>query len=228
MKLTSYRALLDEYPKLFDNENASIKIIKDQSDILAWQKERRQKLAEKNLPSEWADIGILLDDPYMIVLRDLVEFPGGYRSGYVRMIPRTDLSGGIGVIILPVYEGKILLINHFRHSTRICHLEIPRGYGEPGISSAENARKELEEEVGAKTSELLSLGSLYPETGFESQYVELFLARLASVGMPDVSEGIESLVWLTPQELEEWIECDKITDGFTIAAYTRAKLKGLI
>ena len=56
----------------------------------------------------------------------------------------------------------------------------------------------------------------------------LFYAKLSSVGTPEINEGIESFVWLTVPELEDWIANEKITDGFTIAAYTKAKLKGLI
>lgn len=228
MKLKNYYKLLDEYPRLFEDESFPLKIIRDESVILSWQKNQREFLSGKGFPVEWADIGLLLEDQYIIVLRDLVEFPNGCRNGYVRMIPRADLLGGIGVIMLPIFNDKILLINHFRHSTRRWHLEIPRGYGEPGLSGAENAQKELKEEVGGITSELIPLGFLYPETGFESQRVELFLARLASVGLPETDEGIESFVWLTVREMEDWIACEKVTDGFTLATYTKAKLKGLI
>jgi ADP-ribose pyrophosphatase len=228
MKFKNYHELIDKYPGLFEDKNVPLKIIRNQSRILDWQKHRRVLLSEKGLPLEWADIGVLLEDQYIIVLRDLVEFPDGNQSGYTRMIPRADLYGSVGVIVLPMYKNKVLLLNHFRHSTRKWHLEIPRGNGEPDLSSAENAQKELEEEVGAKTSKLISLGSLYPETGFESQRVELFLAKIASVGLPEINEGIESIVWLTIHDLEEWIANEKITDGFTIAAYTKAKLKGLI
>ena len=56
----------------------------------------------------------------------------------------------------------------------------------------------------------------------------LFYAKLSSVGKANENEGIESFIWLTVKELEEWIANEKITDGFTIAAYTKAKLKGLI
>lgn len=228
MKSASYLELFDEYPKLFDNENAPIKIIKDESDIEAWQEKRRKELAQQGLPSEWAEIGVVLEDPYIIILRDLVEFPNGYRNGYVRMISRPDLTGGVGVVMLPIYENGVVLLKHFRHSTRQWHFEIPRGYGEPNVSAENNARRELEEELGANISELISLGSYYPETGFESQCAEIFLARINSIGLLATDEGIVSFTLLGFIELEDWIANEKITDGFTIAAYTRAKLKGLI
>ncbi|MEW6241844.1 MAG: NUDIX hydrolase, partial [Chloroflexota bacterium] len=178
--------------------------------------------------TEWAEIGVVLEDPYIIILRDLVEFPNGHRNGYVRMIPRPDLIGGIGVVMLPIYENGVVLLKHFRHSTRKWHFEIPRGYGEPNVSAENNARRELEEELGANISELISLGLYYPETGFESQCTEIFLTRINSIGSLATDEGIVSFLLLGFVELEDWIADGKITDGFTIAAYTKAKLKGLI
>jgi ADP-ribose pyrophosphatase len=218
MKLKSYFELMETHPELFSDKDAPLKIVKDEVEILNWQSDQ----------IEVVEIGILSKDSYTIILRDLVEFPDGHRCGYTRAIHRANMSGRYGVIILPTLENRVLLISHFRHSTRQWHLEVPRGYGETGLSSAENAYKELEEEIGAETSGLISLGSIYPETGLESQKVELFLAKLVSVKSPNVYEGIESFSWVTVKELEEMIANGDVSDGFTIAAYTKAKLKGLI
>jgi ADP-ribose pyrophosphatase len=228
MKLKKYFALLKEYPELFENHDSPLKIIQDLDAIRAWQKEYRKKLKESDSPNEWADIGVIVDDPYFILLRDLVQFPSGHRNGYVRMIPRSELFGAFGVIVLPIYLDKIILLNHFRHSTRQWHLEIPRGYGEPYISSIESARRELKEEISGEISKLVSLGTCYPETGFECQRAELFLAELNSIGGPAINEGIEDYGLVSITKFEAMIRDGEITDGFTIVAYTRAKLRGLI
>jgi len=222
MRLDNYFALMKSRPEFFRSENAPLKIVRDETEILNWQ------IEQKGTPPEYSEIGILSQDLYVMTLRDLVEMPDGRKFGYTRVIHFANLSGKYGVIIFPVLENRVLLINHFRHSTRQWHLEVPRGYGETGLSSEENAFNELAEEVGAKTLGLISLGTVYPETGLESQKVDIFLANLISVKSPNANEGIESFVWLTVPELEEWIANEKITDGFTIAAYTKAKLKGLI
>ena len=121
-----------------------------------------------------------------------------------------------------------MLLHQYRHPTRRWHYEIPRGYGEPNTSAEENTYKEIEEETGGKIAELVSLGEFHNNTGYESISVALFYAKLASIGEANINEGIKSFVWLTAQALEEWIAAEKITDGFTIVAYTKAKLKGLI
>jgi ADP-ribose pyrophosphatase len=141
---------------------------------------------------------------------------------------KASLNGAKGVVILPEFQGKLLLLHQYRHPTRKWHYQVPLGYGEPQISGEENARREIEEETGGKVSLLVSLGEFYTNPGYESVSVQLYYAELSYVGSPEIAEGIESFTWLTAEELAEWIANEKITDGFTIAAYTKAKLKGLI
>ena len=223
-----YFSLIKAHSELFDNENALLNIVLDPKIIGEWVAEKESELRQKQLPLDWAKIGVIMDDPYNIIVRDLVLFPDGDMRGYGRSIAAATLKGGHGVVILPEYQEKILLLHQYRHPTRQWHYEIPRGFGEPNISATENAYKEIEEETGGKISNLISLGEFYNNTGYESAAVTLFYANLASVGSPNINEGIDSFVWLTVKELEKWIMDDKITDGFTLAAYTKAKLKGLI
>lgn len=223
-----YHLLIKNHAELFNNKDAVLNIILDQKTITEWEAKKEAELKQKGLPLEWAKIGVILDDPYNIIVRDLVQFPDGDMRGYGRSIATATLKGGKGVVVLPEYQGKIMLLHQYRHPTRQWHYEIPRGYGEPNTSADENALKEIEEETGSKVEELVSLGEFYNNTGFESGAVSLFYAKLSSIGKPNEDEGIESFVWLTVKELEEWIANEKINDGFTIAAYTKAKLKGLI
>lgn len=224
-----YFSLTKHHPRLFNNTNTVLQIISDEQIIKAWQNKRRLYLGEKNLPENWADIGIVLDDPYLVILRDLVKFPDGSLGGFSRLCHRAFLdSGANGVIILPEYQGKILLLHQYRHATRQWHYEVPRGFGEPQISPEENACKEIEEETGGTVTKLVSLGVLHSNTSYDSMSTSLFYAKLKTIGAPNEDEGIESFVWLTVKELEEWIANEKITDGHTIAAYAKAKLKGLI
>ena len=228
MKLEKYLKMIDEYPSLFVDDDSLIKIIKDETVIRNWQVDHRKTLIEKSLPQEWADIGIVLEDPYNIIVRDLVRFPDGNMNGYGRSIATASLKGGQGVVVLPVYQGKILLLHQYRHAPRQWHYHVPLGYGEPNIPASENARKEIEEETGGRIVELVSLGKMFANVGYEAVPAYMFYAKLDAIGVPEINEGIESFVWLTVEELEEWIADEKITDGFTIAAYTKAKLKGLI
>jgi ADP-ribose pyrophosphatase len=129
---------------------------------------------------------------------------------------------------LPKLKGKLLLLHNFRHATRSWHYEIPRGFGEPGVDSEDQAHFEIKEETGGKIGELIDLGDYFNNTGIEGNRVKLYLAELSSISDPNTAEGIESYKWVTVDQLEEMIATGEITDGFTIAAYTRAKLRGFL
>lgn len=227
--MMNYLSFFENLPRLFQNDNAPIQIISNEQDIKNWQDARRVQFAKKSLPDQWADIGIVFEDPYLVIVRDLVEFPGGFRGGYIRLYNRAYLeSGAVGVVILPMWDGKILLMNHFRHATRAWHWEIPRGWGEPGVAAEDQVRAEVREEIGVEVDELVDLGLYFNNTGLEGNPITLFLARLTAEPVANAEIGVDLLRWVSIAELENMIANAEITDGFTIAAYTRAKLKGLI
>lgn len=226
---TPYEGIREAHSSLFDNSDALITIIDDDGEISTWKEQRQLKLLEQGKNPKWADIGVVFDDPSILILRDLVEFPGGFRNGYIRIYNRAYLEGGAaGVVVLPEKDGKILLFQHYRHATRMRHWEIPRGFGKPGVDAKTQAINEVREEINGDVAELFDLGIVYNNTGLEGNPINLFLARMASIGEMQIEEGIEKPTWVSTPELEKMIADGEITDGFTIAAYTKAKLKGLI
>jgi ADP-ribose pyrophosphatase len=224
-----YFDLLKSHPSMADDHNSPLRLVLDKRQIRDWQKERRSQLRQKPGPLEWADIGVVLDDQYVVIVRDLVEFPNGFRNGYIRMYNRASLeSGAAGVVVLPVKEKRILVMRIFRHATRSWHWEIPRGFGESGLSAEENARKEIEEETGGVIHDMVDLGVFHSNTGLDSNTIFLYMARMVSIANPEQAEGIATLRWISVREMERMIRVSEITDGFTIAAYARAKLRRLI
>ncbi len=224
-----YSLLKEKFPALFNNDDTPIRIILDSTAIEMWQAERRKELEKLDQPKAWADIGVILDDRFVVILRDLVEFPGGFRDGYLRVFNRGGLEGGAsGVVVLPEKDGKIAIMRQFRHSTRDWHWEIPRGFGESGLSAEENASKEIKEEIHGEIKELIDLGRYHNNTGLEGHFVNLFMAKMDFVGEVETTEGIESIRWVSVKEFENMVANEEITDGFSIAAYTRAKLKSVI
>ena len=224
-----YLSLAKQVSSLPDDSNAPIKILSDKNTIKNWQIDRQAKLTNASKNPRWADIGIICEDPYVVILRDLVEFPGGFRGGYIRLYNRAYLEGGAaGVVTLPARDGKVLLMHNFRHATRAWHWEIPRGFGEPGIAAEDQARAEVREEIGVEVDELVDLGLYFNNTGLEGNPITLFLARITQEPVPNPEISVDQLRWVPVEELESMITSAEITDGFTIAAYTRAKLRNLI
>lgn len=227
--MDQYLQLLSRYSLLHGQNPDTLKIISNPDAIRQWKDEQQSKLTNAAKNPQWADVGIVFDDPYIVILRDLVEFPGGFRGGYIRLYNRAYLEGGAaGVVTLPVKDRKILLMHNFRHATRAWHWEIPRGFGEPGISAIDQARAEIKEEIGVETDELVNLGLYFNNTGLEGNPITLFLARITAEPVANPNIGVDQLRWVPVEELEEMIAQAEITDGFTIAAYTRAKLRGLL
>lgn len=226
----NYDILIRNHPELFQNyeDEDSIKIILDAKEIADWRQKRLQELEQAQDPAAWADTGVILNDPFYIIIRDLVRFPGGRMNGYNRILGRGELSGGKGVAILPKFQEKILVLKQFRHPTRSWEYEIPRGYAEPNTPPREQAEAEILEELEGRIASLHELGSVNENTGAVSFPVALFMAELHEVGRPNRAENIKELVWLTIMDFENWIESGRISDGFTISAYARAKLKRLI
>src|SRR5574341_181969 len=210
-----YQNLVRAVPRFFANdETAPLHIITDARQIASWQQLERQRLEADGSPVSWADIGVILDDPYIVVLRDLIRFPDGTLRGYVRLVNRADLSGGQCVAILPYLHSTILLLRQYRHATRSWHLESPRGFGEPDIPPEDQARAELLEEIDAEVSEFIPLGDLHANTGMEAQATKLLFARLSSLGQPAKAEAIDATATFTPSQVEALIANGEITDGF--------------
>jgi len=199
-------------------------ILLHEAEIREAEAQMAQWLESKSMPAEWARVGIVYRDQYRMVLRDAVRFPNGLLGTYVRIVR----DGVPGVIVFPVYQGQILLIRHFRHSTRTWHIEVPRGYGEEGSSGEENARRELKEEIGATISRLVSLGQAYPDTGALSEYNDFFYAEVETYGAIEADEAIVELLPTPIPEFERMIRENEIEDGFTVTSYGLAKAKGLL
>lgn len=231
VRLREYIKLIEEHPELFRNkEKGTIKIITNPLKIQEEESKIKKELRRKNLPESYGDIGILVEDPYFLIVRDLVEFPNGRMGGYMRFINTASLEGGPAVAILPAYKGKIILLRNFRHATRNWELEIPRGFGEKGISGEDNARKELFEETGLNAYKLTQLGLLHTDTAVRSSHVFLFYAEVKelSKSILETDEVISGKIFLNQTEFEDMIKQGNITDAFTISAYSMAKLWGLI
>jgi ADP-ribose pyrophosphatase len=204
----AYEQLRRTRPRLFDNPpGAPIEIL-------------------AAFPGEDGPYGVLYRDPYITLLRDPVRLFGERVGGYHRILPS---AGEGGAAILPVHDGRIILVRHFRHSTRRWHWEIPRGFSDPGEPLEDTARRELEEELKVTATELRPIGTIHVDTGLSASGSGLFWAATATppnLGEAD-DEGIERAAMVTPAEYDAMQEQGEITDSFTMAAVLNARLRGL-
>lgn len=220
-----YLYLRKSYPHLFDptdNDDGAIEIVSSEAefeDIRLDVIDRRRK-SQKEIGD--TRIGLLAHDPYMMVIRDPVRFPDGTRGLYNRIIC------GHCSIGLPLLGNQVVLIKVFRHGIRDWSIEFPRGGCDPGEMPAETVIREIKEEIGADAVSLHYLGKCSPGGSNLAVIGHLFLANIETVGKLDIGEGIKEMVTLEVREVEEMIQNGKIIDGFTMAAFLRARLRGLI
>lgn len=223
---TDYFALTEQYPDLFRNPGgAGFEILLDEAEIALAEESAAQRLAKVGAPTGWSRVGVAFRDQYLLLLRDAVRYVDGSLGTYIRAVEPGPSCPG--VVVLPVWERQVLLIRHFRHATRSWHLEIPRGSGLTQDAS-ESALRELAEEIGGSGIRLVELGEIYPDTGLSNGRVALFYAELETYSAPEVMEGITEILPTTMGRFEEMISTGELEDAFCLAAYARAKARGLV
>lgn len=219
--LRRYFELVAQRPERFVNPPGDIyEILLDPARIAHAQAEAERHRVANGLPSGDTRVGVLAEDPYLIVMRDAVRFADGSYGLYNRlMVPG-------GAAILPLLDAGIVLLNRFRHGTRRWHLEAPRGAFSGIGTRADEARRELFEEIGAEASELIDVGQLHSTTGCLDEEHQLYIAKIAAIGSPDRHEAIRALEVLPIARVEALIADGIITDGPTLALFLRGRLLG--
>lgn len=225
-----YRLLRVTRPELFANPEGGIVILDEdrEPDSVA------QASVRGGTPEVAARSGgVVYADQYLSVLRDPVRFPDDRLGMYLRVVH----AGPAGAAVLPLTsDGEVVLVEHFRHSTRRWHWEIPRGFGEydradgaldAATATINTALREVGEELGVQARELLPLGVLHPDTGILAGPVHLFAAVIDRVGVLETAEGIRRAAVLPFAQAEDRVRNQEITDAFTISALYRARLRGL-
>ncbi|HEX2256117.1 MAG TPA: NUDIX domain-containing protein [Afifellaceae bacterium] len=220
-----YRKLIRDRPELFANLADGIRVETEPGTIAAIAARVRRRYEAAGHPSGWAETGVVYVDPWIAVLRDAVTFPDGSVGLHSRVL---CLGGEVsGVAICPRLGAKLVIIRQFRHATRRWHWEFPRGGrdGEPGEAAA---AREIEEEIGARVTRIEPLGLVHGATHVLANAVALYLADIEAFGEPQRSEGIAEIRLMGGEELAGMIREGEITDAFTIAAFARARLRGLL
>jgi ADP-ribose pyrophosphatase len=221
--LSRYFDLVRTKPDRYTNPPGDIyEILLDPARIAHAQAEAVRVRERDGLPTHDTRVGILADDPFLLVSRDAVRFADGSYGLYNRlMVPS-------GAAILPMLGDRIVLIHRFRHGTRMWHLEAPRGSFSGDATHEEDARRELVEEIGANAAELIDLGYLHSTTGCLDEAHHLYMARIDRLGVPDKHEAIVEFCTLTVEDTERKIDAGDITDGPTLALFLRARLRKLL
>ena len=167
----------------------------------------------------------IFDGAVLHVVKDKILLPDGNTSfrefclhkGAVAVIPVTD-------------DNEVILVRQFRYAHHREFLEIPAGkfdfIGEDPLAAA---KRELEEETGAKAERYIDLGILDTTPALIDEKIHMFLADGLSFGEshPDEDEFL-SVERIPLTELVDMVMSGKIRDAKTqIAILKAAKIRNI-
>ena len=126
-----------------------------------------------------------------------------------------------GAVVLPLKDDrKIVMIRQFRYPFNKFMIELPAGKLDKGEDPFNCASRELEEETGYKSNNIIRLGSICTTPGFCSEVLNLYLAKDLVAGEHNRHEGETGMEVLEfpVEDVEKKIKQGEITDAKTICA----------
>jgi 8-oxo-dGTP pyrophosphatase MutT (NUDIX family) len=145
--------------------------------------------------------------------RDAREFYVVEAPDWINVVPLTE-------------DQRVVFVRQFRFGANALTLEIPGGMCDEGEEPRVSALRELREETGYDTTELVDLGWVHPNPAVQSNRCHTFLARNATrVGDP-APEGDEAfeIVTVPLADVPGLIRDGSITHALVIAAFYRLGL----
>ncbi|MCB0394617.1 MAG: NUDIX hydrolase [Bdellovibrionales bacterium] len=173
-----------------------------------------------DLMKPWKTLGtdILLDTPFCKFKIEKCELPDGRVMPKYYVMEFTDW-----VNILPITtDGKVILIKQYRQGSMECTWEIPGGAVHPdeGNESLDAARRELEEETGFSSNEVLRLGSMSPNPALQRNQLHTYVAlNCKKIGEQNLDPFEEIEVHLFDKaEVLKMIKRGEITHSLIVAS----------
>lgn len=153
------------------------------------------------------------EGPVFGVRRDEVLEPSGVRA------TREVITHPGSVVVLPVLpDGRILLIEQYRHAARQYLWELVAGRIDAGETPKQAAAREMIEETGYRAKRFRIFLDVFPTPGFLEERMFLLLAKGLTAGKaePEEDEKIFSRAY-NRKQLEEMIRRGKLRDAKSIA-----------
>jgi ADP-ribose pyrophosphatase len=166
---------------------------------------RQAKILSSKTVYEGTIFGIRLDE--------VIE-PSGVRT------TRELITHPGSVVVLPVLpDGRIVLIQQYRHAAKQYLWELVAGRIDSGENPRKAAARELVEETGYRAKRFRVFLDVFPTPGFLEERMFILLAEGLTAGeaKPEEDEKIISRIY-NRKQLEEMIRRGKLRDAKTIAA----------
>ena len=127
-------------------------------------------------------------------------------------------------------EGRLILVEQYRHGVGRSSLELPAGVIENGENPLDGARRELLEETGYTSIRWDSIGRCATDPSNHSNYAYLFVAKDAYLQEKQALDAEEEIVVRTfsLDEVLKMMESGEFIHGIHMTAILWALRKGMI
>lgn len=127
------------------------------------------------------------------------------------------------VNVIPVTpDGQVVCIRQYRHGTEKVTLEVPGGVIDPGDGTpAQAAQREMQEETGYISDELVPLGAVAPNPALQDNRCHSFLAPNARPNGPQALDGAEEIdiTLVDLGDIPALITSGQITHALVVTAF---------
>lgn len=121
---------------------------------------------------------------------------------------------GASAVVPLLEDGTVLLIRQYRHAVAGEILEIPAGTLKGREDPLICAQRELEEETGYYSTDLVHLGMIYPLPGYSDERIYIYLARNLKKTAQHLDE--DEIIGLEPVSLDQILRM--IREGLIVDA----------
>ena len=153
---------------------------------------------------------------YCTVMIDQMEIDGGSLYPYTRLEFGFDATA----VLALTQENKLVINKEYRYPPQAPLFSASGGKIDEGETPMQGAKRELLEETGYVSEEIISLGALYPFPALSSQKTHYFLAKNARLLHEPTHEPLEQIetLLMTEEELQTHIRSGAPVDGILCTA----------
>ncbi len=128
---------------------------------------------------------------------------------------------GSSMVVPVLDDGRLLLVRQYRYLEDKFSVEFPCGGMDVSETPTDAANREMLEETGFQSSDLIKIGSFAPCNGLLKEMCHIFLANeLSEVSKPQSTEDeVTEVLMRRPDEFENMIKHGEIWDGQVLAAW---------
>jgi ADP-ribose pyrophosphatase len=169
---------------------------------------------------------VVYENRWMRVREDTIERQDG-SPGLYGVVEKADF-----VVIAPVENGMIHLVEQYRYPVRGRYWELPQGSWEqaPDTDPLDLARAELREETGLTAETMVPVGHLFECYGHSNQGFNIYLAQGLKAGEARREPTEQDMISraFPVDEVLAMITNGIVKDAATVAALGLLRLKGLL